>query len=59
MGRSDERRVEIGKLPPGLHHHRLIKSFLALEMITDSGHVDAGALADFAKMRSMETRFGE
>ena len=48
-----------GKLPAGLHHHRLIKSLLALEVVTDPSHIGPGALGDFPKVRSVKTSLGE
>lgn len=57
MGRSDESRVEIRKLPPGLHHHRLIKSFLALKVVADPSHIGSCPFGDFSKVRSVKTGF--
>ena len=59
MPRHHKTLVLVGKPSDGLHDHRLIKSFLAVEMVTDRGHVGAGALADSPKVRSVKASLGE
>ena len=54
-----EALVAIRKPPAGLHHHGLIKSLLALEVVTDPSHIGPGTLADFPKVRSVKASLGE
>jgi hypothetical protein len=47
------------KLPIGLQDHRLVKSFLASEVVTDAGNIGSRAFADFTNVRSVKPRLGE
>jgi len=49
----------IGKPPASLHDYGLIKSLLAVEMVTDPRYIRPGAPADFAKVSSMKSSLGE